>query len=74
MSLKKKNEEYNLSPKYYGPFKVLQRIGSMPYKLDFPPSLRVHPVFHVSLLKKVIRNKILAQIFYQRLMNKGKPY
>ena len=40
-----------LSPKYYGPFKVLERIGNSAYKLDFPPQWSIHPVINVSKLK-----------------------
>jgi hypothetical protein len=58
ISLKRQNKDNKLAPKYYGPYKVLQRIGNMAYKLDLPPSSHVHPVFHVSYLKKVINNKI----------------
>jgi hypothetical protein len=61
MSLKQQKKYNKLSPKYYDPYKVLQRIGSMAYKLDLPPSSRVHPVFHVSFLKKVITNNITVQ-------------
>jgi hypothetical protein len=71
MSLKQSKKDNKLSPKYYGPYKVLQKIVIMAYKLELPASSRVHPVFHVSCLKKVIGNKIPVQNF-QNLTKKGK--
>ena len=52
MYLKDTKKDNKLSPKYYSPYKVLQKIGSMAYKLELPTSSRVHPVFHVSCLKR----------------------
>ena len=40
-----------LLPKYIGPFKVQVRQGPLSYKLELPEHYRIHPVFHVSLLK-----------------------
>ena len=44
-----------LSPRFIGPFEVLRRIGEVAYELILPPRLSgVHPVFHVSMLRKYI--------------------
>ena len=46
-----------LQNKYYGPFLVIQKVGKLAYKLQFPPHVQIHPVFHVSQLKKHIGRK-----------------
>uniref|UniRef100_A0A2N9ED64 Integrase catalytic domain-containing protein n=1 Tax=Fagus sylvatica TaxID=28930 RepID=A0A2N9ED64_FAGSY len=40
-----------LSPKFYEPYKVIQRVGMVAYKLELPEGACIHPVFHVSFLK-----------------------
>ena len=71
MSLKQAKKDNKLSPKYYGPYKVLQNIGTVEYKLELPSS-RVHPVFHVSCLKKVIGENIPVQTILLELDEEGK--
>ena len=46
-----------LSPRYVGPFEILERVGKVSYKLALPPALAsVHNVFHISMLRKYIPN------------------
>ena len=46
-----------LKPRYIGPFDIIARIGERAYELALPPSMdKVHNVFHVSMLKKYVRD------------------
>ena len=51
---------------------MVQKIGTMAYKLELPASSRVHPIFHVSCLKKVIGENIPVQKILPKLDEEGK--
>ncbi|KAM6571632.1 hypothetical protein CsatA_015712 [Cannabis sativa] len=55
LSVKRFGKRGKLSPRYVGPFQILDRVGSVAYRIALPPSLSgVHNVFHVSQLRKYV--------------------
>ncbi|VFQ60773.1 unnamed protein product [Cuscuta campestris] len=63
-----------LGRRYYGPFEILERVGSVAYRLRLPEGCRIHDVFHVSLLRPFVSrpdsapNPTLPDSFF-----KGRP-
>ena len=51
---------------------MLKNIGTMAYKLELPASSQVHPLFHVSCLKKAIGENLLVQTILPKLDEEGK--
>lgn len=52
-SLAKRKYE-NLAARFYGPYKVLQRIGKVDYKIELSSSTSIQPVFHGSQLRRAM--------------------
>ena len=57
-----------LAPKYYGPYKIVDKCGEVAYKLLLPQDSMIHSVFHVSQLKKKIVITLLI-LFLQNFYN-----
>lgn len=51
----------NLGPRFYGPYQILERVGTVAYRLDLPSTSKIHPVFYVSYLKQHLGSLSQAQ-------------
>jgi len=52
VNLNRHNQVRKLYPKFVGPFKIVGKVNDVAYKLELPPSMLIHDVFHVNLLKQ----------------------
>ena len=57
-SSSKRSGEEKLKPKFYGPYRVIRRIGEVAYELELPEGSKIHNVFHVSCLKTTMGQQI----------------
>ena len=58
-----------ISPRFFGPYKVLQWVGHVAYKLELPVDSKIHHVFHVLCLQKKLGESILVMELPTRRMD-----
>ena len=70
-SLNKSRAE-KLKPRFYGPYKVICKVGKVSYEIEVLEGSWVHNMFHVSRLKKAIRQRVVPSAELPPLDEEGK--
>ncbi|XP_059071781.1 uncharacterized protein LOC131870090 [Cryptomeria japonica] len=68
----KRSGAKKLKPCYYGPFRVIRRVGEVDYELELPIDSKVHNVFHVSHLKRALGYNVAPLAELPPLDDEGK--
>ena len=61
-----------LKPPFYGPYQIIKRIGEVAYEVELPENSKIHNIFHVSRLKRVLKKHINPCVDLLPLDNEGK--
>jgi hypothetical protein len=57
-NIKTKRPSNKLDHIKLGPFKIIQKLGPVTFRLEMPEGMRIHPVFHISLLEPAPKNAV----------------
>lgn len=68
-----KRPNQQLSPKYFGLYQILQKVGIVAYKIILPKGSNVHPSFHMSQLKRRVGPKVIVASILLVVDYKGNP-
>lgn len=69
-TLKQKGAE-KLFPCFYGPYRLIKQVGEVAYELELPLGSRIHNIFHVSCLKKVLGQQVTSAVELPPLDDEG---
>ena len=69
-TLKQKGTK-KLQPRFYGPYRVIRHVGEVSYELKLPQGRRIHNVFHVSCLKRVLGHQVTTSVDLPPLDDEG---
>ncbi|WMV35274.1 hypothetical protein MTR67_028659 [Solanum verrucosum] len=62
-----------LASKFYGPYQIVQKLGLIAYRLKLPTTAKIHPVFHISQLKRKVRGQKIPSIDPHICSPEGQP-